>query len=52
MEELLWSFLKGMSFGAGKKVIESFRTNAIDSKEKATLSTTASVKKWLIKKIK
>ncbi|MFY0215565.1 MULTISPECIES: hypothetical protein [Bacillus cereus group] len=52
MEELVWSFLKGISFGAGKKAIESLYTNRIDSKEKATSSTTAIVKKWLIKKIK
>ncbi|MBV6681908.1 hypothetical protein [Bacillus thuringiensis] len=52
MEELLWSFLKGMSFGVGKKVIELLNINPINSKKKTTSSTTAIVKEWLIKKIK
>ncbi|MEK4930323.1 hypothetical protein [Bacillus sp. FSL K6-1338] len=31
MEELVWSFLKGISFGVGKKAIESLYTNTIKS---------------------
>lgn len=52
MEELVWYFLKGASFSLGKKAIELLNINPINSKKKATPSTTAIVKKWLNKKIK